>query len=282
MIPGKAKRKRPLKLFVMNAKVLKKRKKPPAFSPFTRERAMKLVVILAVLATCGFGSFAVGRHLLYDPKYAVNEITVRGNETLSKEEIIGLSGLRQGENIFRARIYRCRDRLAKLPLIEWVAVSRAMPDTIVVRLVERHPRARLDGRKKLLADYSGVVLPASCCRDPGALPRIVGVETAHLSVGDRCSQPTLIRAMRVLKLCQSSPLSGMVEVDGIVSSGTDDVRLYLRAGGYTRHGCEVFVGGEDLGLRLAKLKDLLESVWKTHRKKIRLVDLTSERVRVGF
>ncbi|NQT84152.1 FtsQ-type POTRA domain-containing protein [bacterium] len=283
MIPARSKKKKRVRLFVMNAKVLKKRKKPLTFSPFTREKGLKIVLILTVLATCGFGGFEVGRYFLSNPKYAVKHIVIRGNEKLSKEEIINLSLLEKGENIFRSRIYRAKERLSELPLIEQVSVSRFVPDAIVIEVVERRPRAMLSGRKKFLADYSGVLLPRSCCREPGKLPLIVGPDTSQLSVGDRCSQPGMTKAMRVLELCQFSPLSDMAEVDGIDSSNPDDIRLYFKRGDYTKRGCQVRIGDGDFEQKLAKLADLLESVVKKKGgRRIESVDLTLENVPVRF
>jgi cell division septal protein FtsQ len=282
MIPGRSKKKKRVKLFVMNARVLKKRKKPPSFSPFTRAKLVKLAVMVSVLATCGYGGFAVGRHFLSDPEYAVNLIVVRGNETLSREDIINFSLLKEGENIFRARIYRAKKRLSELPLTERVAVSRFMPDTIVIEVVERRPRARLSGSKKFLADYSGVLLPYSSCQEPDRLPLIVGVDTVDLSVGDRCCQPEMTKEMRVLRLYESSSLADLAEVDGIDASRPDNLRLYLKQGTYTRRGSEFPLGGEQFGQRLAQLEVILRSVVEKHKKRIQWADLTQENVPVRF
>jgi len=282
MIPPRSKKKKRVKLFVMNAKVLKKRKKPPTFSPFTREKAVKLALIVTIVGTCGFGGFEVGRYFLSDAKYAVKYIIVRGNEQLSDEEIIALSLLRKEENIFRARIYQARNRLSELPLTEHVAVTRRMPNTLLITVVERHPRAKLAGPKKLLADYSGVILPRSSCSAPDKLPLIVGVDAAHLSVGDTCSRPQMTNAMRVLELCQSSPLAALAEVDWINSSMPDDLRLYLKEGRHTKRGCEFLIGGNDFEQKLAKLEVILRSVVGNHGKKVQWANLTLERVPVRF
>lgn len=282
MIPGRSKKKKRVKLFVMNAKVLKKRKKPPSFSPFTRGKLIKLAVVTSVLATCGYGAFAVGRYFLSDPEYAVKRIVVRGNERLSREDIVSLSLLKEGENILQSRIYRAKERLSELPLTERVAVSRFMPDTIVIDVVERRPRARLSGSKKFLADYSGVVLPYSCCGDPEGLPLIVGVDTVDLSVGDTCSQLEMTKAMRVLRLYESSSLADLAEVDGIDASRPDNLRLYLKHGSYTRRGSEFPLGGEQFGQRLAQLEVILRSVVEKHKKRIQWADLTQENVPVRF
>jgi cell division protein FtsQ len=279
MIPGKSKRKKPIKLFVMNAKVLKKRKKPPNFSPFTREKATRLGFVVVVFATCGFGGVEVSRYLLSDPKLAVKHIIVRGNQRLSEEEIIKRSLLEKGENIYRARIHRARDRLSKLALVKHVSVCRFMPDIIVIEVAERFAQARLPGSKKLLADYSGVVLSGSSCREPEELPLIVGVETSHLGVGDRCTEPAVRKALRVLRLCESPQLSGLVEVETIDSSKPDDLRLYLKQGRYTKRGCGVRIGGNDFEQRLANLAVILRQGLKQHGKKVQWVDVVLNYVR---
>jgi len=273
MIGRKSKKKKPIKLFVMNAKVLKKRKKPPNFSPFTREKTIRLGLIFVVLATCGFGGVEVGRYLLSDPKYAIKHIIVRGNQRLSSEEIIKFSSLKKGENIFGSRIHRARDRLSKLPLIEHVVVSRFMPDVLVIEMVERVPRAKLPGSKRFLADYSGVILPRTACSEPDELPSIVGVDTADLSVGDRCSAPAMTKAMRALQLCESPRLSGLIEVEEIDASRTDDLRLYLKQGSYTKRNCAVRIGGEDFEQRLANLAASLEDIKDQYRQEVRWIDV---------
>lgn len=266
----------------MNAKILKKRKKPPNFSPFTREKAIRLGLIVLVLAACGFAGAEVVRYLLFNPKYAVEHIVVRGNQKMSREKIVNLSSLREGENIFQTRIHRAKERLSRLPLVERVSVSRFMPNMIVIEVVERIPRARISGASRFLADYSGAVLSRASCEDPDKLPLIVGVDTAPLSVGMRCSQDAMTKAMRALQLCQSSQLSGLVEVERIDSSKPSDIRLYLKPGDYTKEGCEVPLGGNDFEQKLANLAEILSSA-KKDGKKVRWAEhVTLNRVVVRF
>ncbi len=266
----------------MNAKVLKKRKKPPNFSPFTREKAMRIGFILLIFAVCGVGAVEGARYLLSNPKYVVKHIAVRGNQKLSKEEIVSISALKKGENIFLARIHRAMSRLSQLPSIERASVSRFMPDMLVIEVVERTPRARLSGSRRFLADYSGAILSRATCSDPESLPVFVGVDASNLSVGMRCSQPSMTKAMDVLRLCQSSRLNEMVEVEKIDSSRPGDLRLYLKEGDSTREGCEIPLGGDEFEQKLANLAEILASA-KQDGKKIRWADhLTLNRVVVRF
>ena len=284
MIPGKSRRKKRkrVKLFVMNAKVLKKRKKPPTFSPFTREKVMKLALVVTVVGGCGFGGFGVGRHFLAAPEYGIRHILVRGAEVLSRERIISLSMLRKGENIFRSRIYRARKRLLKLPLLEHAAITRFKPDTIVIDIVERRPRAQVAGSRKFLIDYSGVLLSRSSCADADNLHLIMGVDTGDLCVGEKCSQSGIGKAMQVLALYQSSPLAEMVQVAGIDASRPEDVRLYLKQSRYTRRGSEFVIGEGNFGEKLAKLEVILRSSVQRHNMKLTSADLTLGNVPVRF
>ncbi len=279
MIPKKSKKKKPVRLFVMNAKVLKKRKKPPNFSPFTREKAIRLGLILVAGATCGFGGVEVGRHLLSDSKYAVKRILIRGNERLSREEIIERSLLKEGENIFRSRIGRARDRLARLPLVEHAGVSRLMPDTILVEIVERVPRAKLAGANGFLADSAGVILPLAACSEPDELPSIVGVDAAGLRVGDQCTSAAMIKAMQVLQLCESPQVASVVDVERVDCSRTDDLRLYLKPGDYTNDNCVARLGGEDFEQRLPNLAAILRATRQKQGQRVQWVDVVLNYVR---
>lgn len=282
MIPRKTKPKKPARLFVMNAKILKKRKKPPNLSPFTKEKAVRWGLVLVILATCGFGGFGVGRYLLADSKYAVKHIIVRGNEKLLSDEIVRVSSLKKGENIFRCRIHQAKERIGKLPLVERAAVSRFMPDVLVIEVMERVPRARLAGTEQLLTDYAGMVLPPMASDGPAELPLISGMDANDLAVGQRLVNPGVIKALRVLQLCESSTLSDLAEVDMIDCSRADNLRLCLKPGPYTREGFEATIGGDGFELKLPKLAEILKSVVEKHHKKIQWLDLTQENVPVRF
>lgn len=282
MIPRKTKSKKPARLFVMNAKILKKRKKPPSLSPFTKEKAVRWGLVLVILVTCGFGGVGVSRYLLADAKYAVKHIIVRGNEKLPSDEIIRVSSLEKGENIFRCRIHDAKERIGKLPLVERATVSRFMPDVLLIEVTERVPRARMAGTEPFLTDYAGMILPPMAADRPAELPVISGMDAKDLAVGQRLTSPGIVKALRVLQLCDSSTLSDLAEVARIDCSRADNLRLCLKPGPYTREGFEAIIGGDGFELKLSKLVSILKSVVEKHRKKVQWLDLTQENVPVRF
>jgi len=89
----------------------------------------------------------------------VDRIAVRGNERLSKGEVIAvLNGLR-GENIVSTDLERWRRRLLASPWVRDAALRRSLPSTIDVLVWEREPIGvgRING-DMYLVDDRGVII----------------------------------------------------------------------------------------------------------------------------
>jgi cell division protein FtsQ len=89
----------------------------------------------------------------------VHEIIVRGNERLSKGELLSiLSGLRD-ESLFTTDLDLWRRRVMRSPWVRDAALRRSLPSTVEVMIFERQPVAiaRING-ETYLVDESGVVI----------------------------------------------------------------------------------------------------------------------------
>ena len=89
----------------------------------------------------------------------VEHITVRGNERLSKGEVLAvLSGLR-GESLLGSDLNQWRTRLLSSPWVRDAALRRSLPSTVDVVVSERKPIGigRIDGRLYLV-DETGVLI----------------------------------------------------------------------------------------------------------------------------
>jgi cell division protein FtsQ len=99
-------------------------------------------------------SVAAIAHLL-----RVDHITVRGNERLSKGEVLAvLNGLR-GESLLGLDLDRWRTRLLASPWVRDAAVRRSLPSTVDVVVSERQPMGigRVSG-DLYLVDERGVII----------------------------------------------------------------------------------------------------------------------------
>jgi cell division protein FtsQ len=118
-----------------------------------------LATYAALVALLAYGTYrasivAARAHLLQ-----VDRVAVRGNQRLSKGEVLAvLSGLR-GENIVSTDLERWRRRLMASPWVRDAALRRSLPSTIEVLVWEREPIGigRISG-EVYLVDERGVII----------------------------------------------------------------------------------------------------------------------------
>ena len=77
------------------------------------------------------------------PIFNIIDIQVEGNEKISKDEIINLSGLKLGENIFKFN-NKIIMKIKENRYIDNVKISRNLPGTVIVQVQERKVRYKIN------------------------------------------------------------------------------------------------------------------------------------------
>ncbi len=91
--------------------------------------------------------------------FDIKQIDVEGAKTLKKSEIIKLSGISKGTNIFRLHTKDAEQELLSSSYISVAEVKRDFPGTVVIRVLERRESAAVKyGKKYLVIDPEGYVL----------------------------------------------------------------------------------------------------------------------------
>jgi cell division protein FtsQ len=114
--------------------------------------------VLTALAI-GYGGYRMALVAARAHALRVERIAVRGNERLSKDDVLGaLKGL-VGESLVWTDLEAWRQKLLKSPWIRDAAMRRALPSTVEVVVAERTPVAvgRIRGELYLI-DESGVII----------------------------------------------------------------------------------------------------------------------------
>ncbi len=115
---------------------------------------LRIVIILAVLAAAFLCA-----HLSY---FNVNGIAVIGNEEVSDEEIINLSGIQMGKSVFDVHPLLVQHDIKKNLYIEKVNVNRKPPDKVEIIVQERDMLAQFHKDQKfVVTDSDGMVLDIS-------------------------------------------------------------------------------------------------------------------------
>ena len=119
-----------------------------------RRKKRYLLKFFLFLLLCAGVYFGV--HIDY---FTVDGIAVVGNEEISDDEILKLSELKTGENIFDVHPLFAQHRIKKNLYVEKVRVKRKLPNKIEISVTERSGKAQFQmGKKFVITDGDGMVL----------------------------------------------------------------------------------------------------------------------------
>ena len=112
---------------------------------YRRSRLTVPLRILSFLLICGAITTAL---IIF---FKVQTVTIQGNERYTEEEILEVSGIETGENMFLLNKFAIRDRISEeLPYIQSVRFWRNLPDTIVIEVNECEPVAAVIQARRVL------------------------------------------------------------------------------------------------------------------------------------
>jgi cell division protein FtsQ len=145
------------------------------------------LVAAAVVVLVGIGAAAVW----FTPMFAVDAVRVQGSDLVSDDEVRTAAAISPGMSLARVDVGAVHRRVAALPPVGRVDVSRDLPGTVVIKITERTPVAAVERPGGLwLIDASGVAY-APVASGPDGLPQVRIPEPA---AGD----PTTRAALTVL------------------------------------------------------------------------------------
>jgi cell division protein FtsQ len=101
--------------------------------PTQRSRRPLIIAGAGVVSVIAVGLYAAG----WTSVMGVNSIEVYGNEVTSAEQLIETAGIAEGTPMMRVDVRVATSRLADLPQLASVDVSRAWPRTVVLSVSER-------------------------------------------------------------------------------------------------------------------------------------------------
>lgn len=128
---------------------------------------------LALLAVLALLVCAV---LLGWDAFAIRSVTIEGHRNLTYDELLALSGVRTGENMFMLDPRLVASRLESNPFVDVLSVERVFPDTVAIEIFERSPRAAIE----VIEGYAvigeeNIVLSVSAALPAGHCPVVKGL-----------------------------------------------------------------------------------------------------------
>ena len=189
--------------------VRNKRRKGAGSSALTR-RALSIALLLLVIGGIIYGikeGFEWIGCKLYseNPRFEIQHLVISGDGKLTEDRIREYTGLAEGMNLFAVKFKEVEATLEKVPVVESVYLERRLPHTLIVKVKERMPVARIIGKQSrrfpFVVDRYGVVLPPR--QSASTLPLVKGLDM-DLRLGMPINHPDIKTALQIIALCDST------------------------------------------------------------------------------
>ncbi len=256
----------------MNAAV-KKRKKKKAPSPARKtggqSRSGRIFLALAAPAALGIGLYWF---LSTSSFFQVKEIEVVNNHDYLPGEVIELSGLRPGGNIFQLDAESCRKRLLENVNFRDVRIQRIFPGTVRVSVEEREPRARIKFGQLYTIDEQGVILKGRKEDYPGSLPVVRGLRVKGDVLTPESDREACLQLLREI---DKHDIGTMLRISDISLSASDEIVIR------TDDGPTITLKKNGYGVQMGRLKVVLEELGGEISRTSK-VDLRYSQIPVSF
>jgi len=227
------------------------------------EKLLRALIVLFLLmgaaAAVVFGLIGLRRALFTsNPRFELRRIEVlsEGYWRDQSDRLGSRIGVHLGDNLFRLDPGALRRRLTAIPNVEHGEVTRILPDTLKLRVVERIPRAVLvNPLGRWVVDEEGVIIPRSESMLSGrSLPVILGVSDRNLEGGMKAVtlRPALDIIMQVARNFRD------IEIRALYMQGHDKVNMIMRFRGQKM--CQAVIpvdNGRNIGLLLTALQSAI-------------------------
>ena len=157
-------------------------------------RVVKILIFYLAIGFLGWNFFA----FIFSSSFCnIEDLIIKGNDSLSEDEIFYKSGVQLGENIFKLDLKKSKDSLIQEPWIKEVEIKRVIPNRIIISIKERKPAAIVHtGEEYFSSTKEGIVLSKIDRPEEGfSLPLVLGLELDVIKIGEIIGKPEFRTAL---------------------------------------------------------------------------------------
>lgn len=228
-----------------------------------------LLVLLCAAAWVGI-STGLEKFFFSNPEYTLKHVTLELDGIMTREDAIEETGIREGENIFRADLAHAESALRAIPMVADVTIERQLPDQIAIALTARRPVAWVAPLEKdadpyssetsFLVDASGFLMkPRLVQPEHYHLPVIYGVHSDNIQDGEPLHNEDLHRALALLDETARHP-------ECLLSIRTMNISKGYCIDVVNDANARITFSTEDIPEQLARLRQLLEHCRESGRE----------------
>lgn len=203
--------------------------------------------------------------LLQSPIFSVKNIEIIGRSDISQQELVKLSGVALGNNIFKLNLQEGQRKIQLLPAVKDVKITRKFPSTVIIQLTERKPVALIPVKNNFIEIDEEAVYIRQGKIEQKSIPIITGCNVGDVKLGEKIKNSKVQTALQVMADLPAEMLNILSEVHI-----DDQGRVVI----YTIHGVQGRFGyPEDISQKGRIFLQVLNQLQDQQR--IEYVDLTS-------
>ncbi|MFH1011969.1 MAG: FtsQ-type POTRA domain-containing protein [bacterium] len=134
--------------------------------------------------------------------YRVRSIRVLGTQQLDRQEIVAISGIREGTPLFEINPKSVAERILAHPWIRSATVVRRLPDMIELRIEEQRPAALIPAEKMWAVTADRILLPMEKSKWRWDLPLLRTGNLRSFSPGARLEDAQTCALLAQSVICQ--------------------------------------------------------------------------------
>ena len=194
-------------------------------SVWTGKRRMKpLMKLVLTLLVLGALFLVLNATLL-----KIRHVRVNGNRTISAAVIAEQAGLNKDMGFFTVDVARARKGVEQNPYLQFVALRKQFPSTVVLFVKERAPCANVQGGGTMyLVDEDAYVLQAiNDLKSGNSLPVVIGMQVSEARLGAQIISNRIGKVDEYRAVIEELLLQGVVNEFSQIDL-TDSEHIYLR------------------------------------------------------
>ncbi|MBI2870343.1 MAG: FtsQ-type POTRA domain-containing protein [Candidatus Omnitrophica bacterium] len=236
-----------------------------------------LFYLLVIVLGLGFGVWGIVSLLQTSPVFAITQIAVQGAQTLTPEEVLALTSVRKGENLFAVRLNEVRREIERAPSIRQATIRRVLPGTLAILVDQRQPVAQVRSGYYYLVDENGFVIPPVLEQPDPTLPILENLDFSRrrARMGQHYESERLARALALLGAVKQVRLPFEGRVQSVDAQDVKQLSFLVEPGVRVRTG--------DAGLenKLGLLNEVYDEI-KGELDRIKYVDLRFEDIIIKY
>lgn len=195
--------------------------------------SLGLTLLLAAVVTLAWG---VHRYAQTTPRFAIVNLEVEGTKRLARDDVLAAARVKIGQNLFLLDIPGSERALVESPWISSAHVTRRLPGTVRLQVVEHDPRAIIVmGGKNFLVSSDGTPFKELGQGDPHDFPLITGISAAELRRDKRAEMERLARTLALLRQYEALPLGRSHPVQEVHLTDSGSASLTVGGTGVALH-----------------------------------------------